>query len=581
MTASIHGKYVIGFSLINNYIALSLSKCNKIIFVSYEEIIADGLNNYESCITQKLEVFLNQIKIHFSEIQSIVYSDKTFSSLIVNFQEHSLKFPKGFKFFLENFPKQILKNIYIKDFFIKSFFNYYWQNLKPINKGFILQEINNKILFARSDFSLVAGIYSTCEYEDLAIFYLNEDYQENCAVLANIIGNQKKIYKTINFPHSLHYLKNSLNYYFANNHQQFEINQKNNKFSEEFYLAITQELINVKEDGSFEVNFKYFKLANKKYKVTNKFKVFLKDKIFNKTMSDGSNISVFLATFDEVVKDIIIKMLNHLKSQNNSENLVILNCQILDQEMIRKIRQENIFKEVYFQPYRRDILKAIGSSIINNFKEDQRITKVDFSQTMNLNFANDFSTDIIKEKLNLLQAKYLKVLDSEFINIIVENLRNDKIILWYQGIDISEFGLGRRGLIASLKEKNYQRLKSLKVSDYTLNLMYDNKIESYLVKEDIGLKKINNYQKNNNCEFKSNQFFKLNEKFHEQFFKVLYSYFAIGENCPIINSFNDLLSDNFNQQKFDQIANYFYFFINNDIDILIVENFILFKEDQF
>jgi len=565
-------KYVIGCSSSDNYLVFCLYKNYRIELITSNLI---GDDNYEFFFQKKIINFLEQIKIDFLQINNIVYANKTFANFLVNLQENSLKFPYGFGFFLNNFPKQIRKNIYFKDFVENSIYHHYWQKNKAFNKSHIIEEIENKILFAKTDFALISGVYAVDKESDLAIFYLNKEYQENSVVLASVAGNQKKIYKEINFPNSLHYLKESFNSYFTENYQDFKMVENNQGYSEKICQALINDLIFIEEDGSFLLNFQYLKLADKKYSFTKKFKKFLEQKIFLKNQPDCNEINIFMASVNEVFKRIVIELLKNLQKISSLNNLVVLGCDIINQEMLEVIRNQNIFKEVHFQPYRREVLKAIGSSLISNYQEDKKINKVDISKTINLNCSNSFISNQIKDRLENLQAKYLNVFDDEFTNIIFENLRNNKIILWFNYSDISDYSFGNRGLLACYNKKNIERLKLLKLKNNSLILLKDNLLNFYSADNQINFNKIADNKD------QPRELFKFEISPNNLFHRIVQKYHAEDKSSFLISSAINCSWQSYNYENQDEMADYYKFFINNNIDVLVVENFILFKEDQF
>lgn len=565
-------KYVIGCSFNNNCLVLCACKNYKIELVTFDFV---NQENYEFFFNKKMVNFFEQLQIDFLQIDKIVSADKVFSSFLLNIQEHSLKFPFGFNFFLNNFPKQVLKNFYLKDFITMGIYNFFWQKNKPVSKGYIIDDINNKILFARADFALIAGAYGLAKEDNLAIFYLNKEYQENSVVLANVVDNQKKFYKTINFPHSLHYLKETLSCYFYENYPDFKVTKNNQRSSEKICQALINDLIFIEEDGSFFLNFQYLKLTDNKYVFTKKFKKFLEQKIFFKKQPDLNEINTFLVSVEEIIKRIIIAMLKHLQQISSVNNLVILECSIINIEMLEIIRKENIFKEVHFQPYRKEVLKTIGSSLIGNYQKDNKISKIDINKLSNFNCLNSFNSKQTRDSLKNIQAKYLSVFDDEFVNILFENLQNEKIILWFSNDNISDYSLGNKGLLACFTQKNIERLKSLQTNNSSLICLKDNLLNFYPLDEEINYKKIVDNKQHLKELFKitissSNLFHRIVEKYH------------IANKFPfLINSQVESLIQSSSHENHEQIANYYHFFTNNDLDILVVDNFILFKEDQF
>ena len=126
---------------------------------------------------------------------------------------------------------------------------------------------------------------------------------------------------------------------------------------------IKEKLIDIKEDGSFRINQKYFDYATG-FTMTNKHF----NKIFNciprKPESKLEPIHMNIAaSIQKVTEEIVIKILTYAKKEFNSENLclaggVALNC-VINGLIVRK----KIFKNVWIQPASGDAGGSLGAAL--------------------------------------------------------------------------------------------------------------------------------------------------------------------------------------------------------------------------
>jgi hypothetical protein len=117
-------------------------------------------------------------------------------------------------------------------------------------------------------------------------------------------------------------------------------------------------------------------------------------------------------------------------------------------------------------------------------------------------------------------------------------------------------------------------LKSLQANNSSLICLKDNLLNFYPLDEEINYKKIIDNKQH------LKELFKIAISSNNLFHRIVEKYHIANKSPFLINSQVESLTQFSGHENHEQLVNYYHFFTNNDIDVLVVDNFILFKEDQ-
>ena len=314
--------YILGISAFYHDSAATLIKDGEIIAAAQEERFTR--KKHDSGYPKNAVNFvLNFAKINLLQVDHIVFYEKPFLKFERLLETYVAFAPKGFSSFAKAMPIWLREKLFQK----KLILDY----LKSHDNNF---KDENKILFSEHHLSHAASAFYPSPFEEAII--LTADGVGEWATTTVAIGNGDKleIKKELHFPHSLGLLYSAFTYYTG-----FKVNSGEYKlmglapYGKPIYVdQIINNLIDLKEDGTFILNQKYFNYSTGLTMTNDKF-----DKLFNNPprKPDKDKITQFhmdiAASIQNVTEKIMLRLAKSLKEEYKLNNLclaggVALNC---------------------------------------------------------------------------------------------------------------------------------------------------------------------------------------------------------------------------------------------------------------
>jgi carbamoyltransferase len=275
-------------------------------------------------------------------------------------------------------------------------------------------------------------------------------------------GKKLDLKKEIHFPHSLGLLYSAITYYIG-----FKVNSAEYKvmglapYGEPKYVDQFRELITIKDDGSFNLNMKYFTYEHG-LKMTGKKIETLFGQPTRKPESDLTQFHKDIAaSVQKITEEAMLKICKHAKEICPSDNLclaggVALNC-VANGEILRS----GLFKDIFIQPAAGDAGGALGVALAVWHK------KFDGQRSPRINdvfWGTEYSDDAIRSLLDAEGLPYESLDESTLIDRVSSLLEGENVIGWFQ--DRMEFGpraLGNRSIIADARNKANWKKVNLKI----------------------------------------------------------------------------------------------------------------------
>ncbi len=449
--------YILGISAFYHDSAACLIKNGKIIAAAQEERFSR--KKHDAGFPDKsIKYCLDEAQIDSSQIMNIVFYEKPFVKFERLLETYLAFAPKGFISFSKAMPLWIKDKLFQKYLIIKKL------------KSTIGNDVdwNKKLLFSEHHLSHAASAFYPSPFESSAVLTLDGVGEWTTTSLAIGNGSNLDVIKEIHFPHSLGLLYSAFTYYTG-----FKVNSGEYKvmglapYGEPKYVdLIYKNLVNVAEDGSFQLNMSYFDFATGLKMTNKKF-----DQLFGgparspETKLTQKEMDI-AASIQKVTEDIIVKLALNIKQITGQNNLclaggVALNC-VANGILFR----EKIFKEIWIQPAAGDAGGALGAALsiwYKHYKNQRKVlTKKDSMKGSYL--GPEYSDLEIENYLNSSGANFKKLSKEELIEKVAEALKNNKAIGWMQGrMEFGPRSLGSRSIIASPSSPKMQKQLNLKV----------------------------------------------------------------------------------------------------------------------
>ena len=447
---------IIGISAFYHDSAVSLIEDGIIVAAAQEERFSRKKHD-DRFPKNAIKFLLENSNCSLNEIDKIIFYEKPFLKFERLLETYIAFSPKGFKQFSKAIPIWLKEKLFQK----KQIINF----LKEIDNSFIP---DNKILFSEHHFSHAASAFYPSPFNHAVI--LTADGVGEWATTTVAVGNGNKIEmkKEIEFPHSLGLLYSAFTYYtgFKVNGGEYKLMGLAPYGAPKFVKTILDNLIDIKEDGSFRLNQDYFDYATGLTMTNKKFNDLFGRLPRNPENEDISQFHMDIgASIQKVTEDIMLKIAKNLSKEYGIENLCLAGGVALNCVANGKILKEKIFKNIWIQPAAGDAGGSLGAALgywYNELKMERSNKNIDSMRCSYL--GPEYSNEKIKNILIDIGAKFESLENDNLLDFTTDKLAEGKAVGWFQ--NKMEFGpraLGGRSILGDARSPEMQKKLNLKV----------------------------------------------------------------------------------------------------------------------
>ncbi len=452
--------FILGISAYYHDSAATLVKDGEILVAVQEERFSRKKHD-SSFPINSVRYCLKSQKIDLNSIDYIVYYEKpllTFERLLETYLGTA---PRGGRSFIAAMQIWLKEKLFLKSELKKQF--------KFLHKEFVKGDktYSPNLLFAEHHQSHAAAAFYPSPFEKAAILCM--DGVGEWATTSAWIGenNKLKALWEISFPHSLGLLYSAFTYYCG-----FKVNSGEYKlmglapYGKPKYVNIIKEnLIDIKEDGSFRLNLSYFKYHRGFRMTSTKF-----NKIFGapprKREKELTQFHMDLAASIQLVtEEIIIKLAKSLRKETGLQKLCLAGGVALNCVANGKLLKEKIFDDLWIQPASGDAGSSLGAALIGWHEWMNKVRKINPNDSMKGTYLGcEFSNSEIIDYLKNIDAPFQTIDDDNLFQKLASFLDEGKVIGWFNGA--MEFGpraLGARSIIGDPRNQKMQSTMNLKI----------------------------------------------------------------------------------------------------------------------
>jgi len=595
-------KKILGISSFYHDSSAAIIFDNEIIAAAQEERFT-RIKHDKNFPLESIKYCLQESRINLSDLDFIVFFEKPFLKFERLLETYLGFAPRGFRSFYTAVPIWIKEKLFQKNIIIK--------NLKKIDKNF---KDEKKIKFSTHHLSHAASAFYPSPFKDAVILTLDGVGEWATSTIGIGENNNLKILEEINFPHSLGLLYSAFTYYlgFKVNSGEYKVMGLAPYGKPIFKDLIKKELIDIKSDGSYRINLKFFDYATGLRMVNKKF-----ENLFGKMRRnpDTEMLETFhmdlASSIQNVLEEVILLICRDLKKRFKKNNLCLAGGVALNCVANGKILKEKIFDNIWVQPAAGDAGGALGAALAYFYKElsGSRGNLIDKMKGAYL--GPSFQNDNIKKIFDKLGAVYQTYDDKTLTTKVAKFLTEGKAIGWFQGrMEFGPRALGARSIIADPRSEKMQKNLNLKVKfresfrpfapsileEEASNYFDLNSTSPYMMmvsnikkelqikmtdkqKQIFGIEKLNFKRSSipavTHVDY-SARIQTVDGKYNEKYFNLMKEFHNIS-NCPV------LVNTSFNVRGEPIVCtpeDAFRCFMGTDLDILVCENFILLKEKQ-
>ena len=325
---------ILGISAFYHDSAAAIIVDGKIIAAAQEERFSRKKHD-SSYPFNAVEFVLKEAKLKLSEVNYIAFYEKPFLKFERLLETYVAFAPKGFKSFSMSMPLWLREKLFQK----KVIFN----ELKNHDEKF---NDMDKIYFSEHHFSHAASAFYPSPFNDASILTLDGVGEWATTTMAKGNGNKLEIVKEIHFPHSIGLLYSAFTYYtgFKVNSGEYKVMGLAPYGDPIFKNLILDNLIDIKNDGTFRLNMDFFNYATGLTMTNEKF-----SKLFGKPVRNSKKdlLTQFhmdvAASIQLVTEEIVLKLAKSIAVENESKNLCMAGGVALNCVANGKIHKEEIF----------------------------------------------------------------------------------------------------------------------------------------------------------------------------------------------------------------------------------------------
>jgi len=393
---------------------------------------------------------LQEAGINVNQLNYVVYYDKPFLIFERLLLSYLTVAPKGIRSWLEAMPLWLGKKLRVE---------------KTVQK-----ELGYKgdVLFTEHHEAHAASAFYPSPFDEAAILTIDGVGEWATATYGLGKGKDINIMKELHFPDSLGLLYSAFTYFTG-----FKVNSGEYKlmglapYGEPCYKdIILTKLVDVKDDGSIRLDLSYFdflvglRMTNRRF-----------DKLFGgpprKPESPITKREADIAASIQVVtEEIILKMVNHVFKETKQKNLCMAGGVALNCVANSRILREGPFGNIWIQPAAGDAGGALGAalSVWYRYLDNNRHVSGNYDNQDGSYLGPSFSSETVKIFLDSNQYPYRKLDMDEKHRIIAQQIANGKVVGYMSGrMEFGPRALGARSILGDPRREDTQSIINLKI----------------------------------------------------------------------------------------------------------------------
>jgi len=441
--------YILGISAFYHDSAAALVKDGAIVAAAQEERFTRKKHDF-SFPKHAVKACFDIAGITISDVTCVAFYEKPFIKFERLLETYLAYAPQGLKSFLTAMPVWIKQKLFLKDLILKEL-------------GY-----NGPIIFPEHHESHAASAFFPSPYNEAAILTIDGVGEWTTSSFGVGKGNAIELLADIKFPHSLGLLYSAFTYYTG-----FKVNSGEYKvmglapYGRPVYKdLILKELIDLKDDGSFKLNMRYFNYCAGLTMTSKKFHTLFGGEP-RKPESKLTQRDMDLArSVQDVTEEVMLRMARHAHTVTKKDYLVLAGGAALNCVGNGRILRETPFKDIWIQPAAGDAGGALGAALFAWYQYLGNARKADDKNDAQRGsfLGPSYTKDAIRAFLKEKGAPYIELKDEEVPVRVADLIAQEKVIGWLGGrMEFGPRALGGRSIIGDARSPKMQEVMNLKI----------------------------------------------------------------------------------------------------------------------
>lgn len=411
---------------------------------------------------QAISYVLAEAGIRFDEVSIIAFYDKPFLTFERLLETYHAVAPAGLRSFLKAIPVWLTDKLFMKRLIRKELAS--------------LGKIKVPILFSEHHLAHAASAFYPSPFEEAAILTVDGVGEWTTTAIGLGSGKSIRFLKELQFPHSLGLLYSAFTFYlgFKVNSGEYKVmglapyGYADSEQTRVYREKIKSDLIDIRADGSFLLNMAYFRFASD-LQMTDDAKwesLFGFPRRQPESTLNQAHMNLALAIQD-VTEEIMVKLAATAKQLTGCNNLVLAGGVALNCVANAKIRQANLFNDIWIQPAAGDSGGALGAALAAYYlNHDRVIRQIDIPDSMQGAYLGpSFSDQQIWVALQKFAMSFEYLTDTEqLLKRTATKLQEGNVVGWFQGrMEFGPRALGNRSILADASNPTIQQRMNVKI----------------------------------------------------------------------------------------------------------------------
>ena len=382
-----------------------------------------------------------------AELDLVAFYEKPFLKCDRIFSTYLAVAPSGLRSFLKAVPVWIKQKIWIKDIIRKEL-------------GF-----DGQILFPEHHESHAASAFFPSPFPDAAILTIDGVGEWTTTSIGRGSANQVELLSELQFPHSLGLLYSAFTYYlgFRVNSGEYKVMGLAPYGEPAFRDLILSELIDLKADGSFCLNLRYFDFVAGLTMTNREFERLLGDKVRSSEAALTRRHADVARSIQAVAEEVMLRLARQAQTLTGAANLCLAGGVALNCVGNGRILREGPFERVWIQPAAGDAGGAIGAALLawhHHLGKARAVLSGNRAQKASL-LGPEYDAQAFLQSENI---PHRRLDENELVPLVSTHLAQGKTVGWYQGrMEFGPRALGNRSILADPRPPDMQEKLNLQI----------------------------------------------------------------------------------------------------------------------
>lgn len=405
---------------------------------------------------------LEEAGIQYKDLAAVSFYDKPFLKFERLLETYHAFAPKGYVSFLSAMPAWIKEKLFMRRMLA--------EDLSRLGPGEV------PLFYPEHHLSHAASAFYPSPYEEAAILTVDGVGEWSTTTIGRGKGKQISMLRELHFPHSVGLLYSAFTYYtgFTVNSGEYKLmglapyGNPQSARTEEFKRRITEELVDIRQDGSILLNMDYFDYATG-LRMANDAKW---ERLFGMPRRQGeseisqAHMDMALA-IQQVTEEIVLKLACSARQLTHSKNLVLAGGVALNCVANGKLLRTGTFENIWIQPAAGDAGGAVGAAYAVWHIQQGNERHVDgCGDAMRGSYLGpEFSDREIERSLGKYGAAAHYYEDNQELGAdTAALLAEGNVVGWFQGrMEFGPRALGGRSILGDPRNPEMQKKLNLKI----------------------------------------------------------------------------------------------------------------------